>query len=930
MATNLDASLILPTPTSFPIFPFPQPYQIQLDLMKHLYEVLESKKISIVESPTGTGKTLSLLTASLTWLRDHQDRARKAQALAVTTNANKTTTNAKKATPQWVIDQAIARKRRELEAVEAEREERMKKARAKEAKLRAKVQHSRKRQKVDGAESSRKGAVNESRYLPSDDEDAEDEDGMSKDVRALFAKIEASRNISRITEEDEEALKCTKIYYASRTHSQLSQVLPELRRVDERRSCSADSSSDSGTDERIGKRPREENGDDVQCYTTTRTVALGSRKQLCINDTLLKGKRVDLDEACRALLAEKKEKRCPHLPSQEDEGAMLDLRDQILATPKDIEELAATGRVAGVCPYFGSRRAIDQAELVTLPYNLLFQKSAREALGIDLKDQIVVIDEAHNVIPTLLSLSTTSLPLRQIKLSLAQVKTYLGKFKTRLKHVHVLSLRRLTVFLEGLVMCIEAWGAVDAATAGADVKENAPRQKQQQSANAKGKTSMTGGKPSHAAAQSGSLNTVPPKTEIVTPSDMLSRIGKQVDGINLLEVERYLKSSRIARKISGYCVELEETQAEECTDAEKKKELVRKRKGMVPPLHAVEDFMVSLIGTNNDGRISFTRNANGSLEVKYQLLNPEPNFAEVVDEARAVVLAGGTMSPMSDVFSQLFSHVSAERLTSFSCGHIIPESNLQALVVTKGPKGGLLEYKAERQRDPAAIDELGQILFNFSSVTPKGMVVFFPSYNFLNTAKAAWTKSGVLGRLENKKKVFFEPAETTDVDGVLQGYATAIHETTTARPKGGALLFAVIGAKLSEGLNFTDDLARSVVIIGMPYANLGSAELKERMAYVQRLEDKRMKEGWKRPAGAKDAAGELYENMCMNAVNQSIGRAIRHQGDWATLVLLDRRYANPAVRNKLPKWIGGGLTVADTYGRVIKELGAFYRQKNSV
>ncbi len=35
-------------------------------------------------------------------------------------------------------------------------------------------------------------------------------------------------------------------------------------------------------------------------------------------------------------------------------------------------------------------------QLVTLPYNLLLQKSAREALGIDLKDQIVIIDEAHS------------------------------------------------------------------------------------------------------------------------------------------------------------------------------------------------------------------------------------------------------------------------------------------------------------------------------------------------------------------------------------------------------------------------------------------------------------------------------------------------------------------------------------------------------
>jgi len=35
-------------------------------------------------------------------------------------------------------------------------------------------------------------------------------------------------------------------------------------------------------------------------------------------------------------------------------------------------------------------------KLVTLPYNLLLQKSAREALGIKLKDQIVIIDEAHS------------------------------------------------------------------------------------------------------------------------------------------------------------------------------------------------------------------------------------------------------------------------------------------------------------------------------------------------------------------------------------------------------------------------------------------------------------------------------------------------------------------------------------------------------
>jgi chromosome transmission fidelity protein 1 len=85
------------------------------------------------------------------------------------------------------------------------------------------------------------------------------------------------------------------------------------------------------------------------------------------------------------------------------------------------------------------------------------------------------------------------------------------------------------------------------------------------------------------------------------------------------------------------------------------------------------------------------------------------------------------------------------------------------------------------------------------------------------------------------------------------------------------MLFAIIGAKLSEGLNFSDDLARAVVIVGLPFANLGSPELRERMKYVNRLETM---SGLQRKPGQKDAASELYENMCMNGVNQSIGELV--------------------------------------------------------
>ena len=51
-----------------------------------------------------------------------------------------------------------------------------------------------------------------------------------------------------------------------------------------------------------------------------------------------------------------------------------------------------------------------------------------------------------------------------------------------------------------------------------------------------------------------------------------------------------------------------------------------------------------------DGRVTFTLvelpGQEAAVELKYQLLNPAPNFVEVVEEARSVVLAGGTMSPV--------------------------------------------------------------------------------------------------------------------------------------------------------------------------------------------------------------------------------------------------------------------------------------------
>ncbi|CAE6498574.1 unnamed protein product [Rhizoctonia solani] len=845
----MSDSLHLPTPDSFPAFPF-QPYNIQLELMRSLYTALEDRKVAVLESPTGTGKSLSLLCGAMTWLRDNKRRAIRGELENLKFSIQSDNE------PEWVSRQILEKHKKELEQAEADLEERLQAARGREEKIRQQERgRARKRAKLTNEEPVTH-SEDDSAFLP-DADVSDEEDNISPAVRALMKKLEASRRKDEIAEPEEPT--CTKIYYASRTHTQLSQFLGELRKT--------------------------------PYQTDARTVPLGSRKNLCINDDVKKGKYgADIDEACRALatVIEKGGKRCTYLPPPDEETKMIDMRDHILSTPKDIEDLETLGRQTSTCPYYGTRRAIKQAELVTLPYNLLLQKRAREALGIDLTDQVVIVDEAHNLIDTILAVHTMPVSSAIIRVSKTQVDLYRSKFRNRLKTRHVVHLTRLSVLLTALQNFTEAW-----INGGAGATEN--------------KQSNTSGG-----------NKKPPQEEMFGVAEFIRMLGAHAENINPLEIEKYLRESKIARKISGYSDKLADAAA--ASDPSKRAANSR-RKGATPPLHAIESLLLALANPDEDGRIFLSRIGSPGAEtsqLKYQLLNPSTHFREVVEKARSVVLAGGTMSPIGDFHTQLFSYLAPERLVVYSCGHVVPKSNIKTIVLGKGPRSKLLEFKFGARGDEELIAELGQTVLNITNLVPNGFVVFLPSYAFLSLVKVAWSKGDnkILERLGKKKKVFYEPQENGDVESVLREFSAAAN--SPAEGQTGAILFAVVGAKLSEGLNFSDGLARAVAIVGLPFANLGSAELQARMKYVR--------EHSSNPSGT-DAGKELYENLCMRATNQSIGRAIRHRGDWAAIIFIDQRYGTPRIRSKLPGWIGTDLEVTDKFGDAMKHLGEFFRSK---
>lgn len=130
-------------------------------------------------------------------------------------------------------------------------------------------------------------------------------------------------------------------------------------------------------------------------------------------------------------------------------------------------------------------------------------------------------------------------------------------------------------------------------------------------------------------------------------------------------------------------------------------------------------------------------------------------------------------------------------------------------------------------------------------------------------------------------------------------------------------------------------------MVGLPFPNSNTTEWRARLEHVEKV----ARESYvAEPTGstpsvatlntiARAAGREFYDNACMRAVNQSIGRAIRHREDYAVIVLFDKRYTSDRITSKLPKWIQNGM-VQDRAGRpfteVMANIGRFFKAKHAL
>nr|XP_053603575.1 ATP-dependent DNA helicase DDX11 isoform X2 [Plodia interpunctella] len=731
-----------------PIFSFPfPPYPIQEKFMKELYSTIEESKLGIFESPTGTGKSLSICCGALQWLKDNNQRI--ISNLEQDISKLKLEISSNSSSDDWLQEeyekikknQVLVELQNKLDKIK-KRNEKLNEMKIRVNKLKLNVNnktvehyfHKTDKNKKDGDKNNKQ----ENAY------DADDDLLLEE-----FLEKEETENESDyedIIEKEDDCQNC-KIFIGSRTHSQLSQFVGEVKRT---------------------------------IFKDTRVVTLASRQHYCINSNVSKLKNVHLiNERCLDLqksktkstavdedgkvLKKTKVKSCSGCPYY-NQGNIARLKERMLVDIMDMEDIVKCGKELKACPYYASRAAMDEAEVVLMSHAGVASSGARTGISLNLKNNILVLDEAHGL-PAALE-NANSAPLSEKHLSCLKtcLKFYVNKYSSRLSSKNLLTLNQMGFVIGKLLGFIKS---------------------------------------------SNSSNKVQEDKTIYMLEDFV--VKADIDHMNFRPLIDFCRKTRLAPKLHSFSMRYnQEVLESEIQKEENKKnsfqmfmENIKKKKigdnqpvvkeetkeskekpaflkgkqeNQTPDevhsevsvgtgLYQVMEFLELLCDRSENGRVLVQTAEQNSGSLKYLLLNPTEHFSDVIKQCRSVILAGGTMEPVSE-FLQLLTGSAAARdvVNVVKCEHVVPRDNVLALCVSKGPSQLALNFSYENRMAKNMLEEVGRILRNICSVVPGGVVCFLPSYTYEEAVYQAMKSSGVLDTIGKKKRIFREPKSATDVD----------------------------------------------------------------------------------------------------------------------------------------------------------------------
>ncbi|XP_031207121.1 Fanconi anemia group J protein isoform X3 [Mastomys coucha] len=610
--------------------------------------------------------------------------------------------------------------------------------------------------------------------------------------------------------------KRPKIYFGTRTHKQIAQITRELRKT---------------------------------AYSGVPMTILSSRDHTCVHPEVVGN--FNRKEKCMELLDGKHGKSCyfyhgVHKISNQQTLQCL----QGMSKAWDIEELVSLGRKLKACPYYTARELIDDAEIVFCPYNYLLDAQIRETMDIKLKEQVVILDEAHNIEDCARESASYSVTEVQLRFARDELDSLINSNIRKKSHeplrdvcynlINWLETNSKHLVERGYESSCKIWS-------GSEMLLNLYRM---------GITTAT------FPALQRHLSAVLQKEE-----KAISIHGKE----EAIQIPIISASTQIMLK--GLFMVLDYLFRENSRFADDYKVAIQQTYSWTNQIAIFDKTGVVAVPKNK----KHSRQKIGVNVLNFWCLNPAVAFSDINDKVRTIVLTSGTLSPLKSFSSELGVTFSIQ----LEANHVISNSQVWVGTVGSGPKGRNLCATFQHTETFEFQDEVGMLLLSVCQTVSQGILCFLPSYKLLEKLRERWIFTGLWHSLESVKTVIAEPqgGEKTDFDELLQVYYDAIK---FKGEKDGALLIAVCRGKVSEGLDFSDDNARAVITVGIPFPNVKDLQVELKRQY----NDHHSKSRGLLPGR------QWYEIQAYRALNQALGRCIRHKNDWGALILVDGRFNN--------------------------------------
>ena len=517
----------------------------------------------------------------------------------------------------------------------------------------------------------------------------------------------------------------------------------------------------------------------------------------------------------------------PGVTESERRSLRSDLEDYIHSEPRHVDQILKYAERNGVCAWATARDVARSTNIIVCDYNHVFVEGVREAslpvMGVDLGNTILVVDEAHNLPDRIRSGLERRITQKVFQRAHADCQEYKEELEKKEDALDIPESRALGEARK-LEKQISALKSDPGLRKWFEVK-------QLENNKSKGDDIR------------------------IDTQDFLDVVSSAVQGI--IEDDSEDPISRVLTMISrllAVVVAEDEDLEEEANENQCTK---------------LAEILEICVRYRNDSALALVFDEIiGEPRVTTHLLDPGVVSGPIFEQSPGSILMSGTLFPPEMYVDILRVPENRSICKNYPSG--FPLGNRPVMIASD-----VTTKYSERERSMSSIlEHIKSVIEN----TEGNVAIFAPSYSMLDTIydhfKDNWnSKTGRLIKEEQRMS--------------KRGVEGLISRLYQYKDMGGSALFGVLSGKLSEGVDYSDNVLSALVCVGLPLPPPSARQDALLEYYTKKFDRDR---AWK------------YASLqpAVNSILQALGRPIRKKEDRAIIVLLEKRLLENRVSRCMP------------------------------